>query len=274
MSGRGPSHPFGDRPRMAEALASLKEGLRDSADPLYDGWKLPRRATTATYPDARPPEPLLHASPPATDASTPGLGESIDITLEGTPDATPLADAPFHTTSIDVSFGDDFETEAAFFAHRGLIEPPELIEPPAEARAVASQTSVQIDTVPVRIIPYQPFPRWALVAAASLLVFAASVVAMRAGLSRDSSRSSRSVLASEVPRDFPASSAAVATAPPPLAAPPLAVPTAAPSRVPRLEATTAPAPVSVSAPSSAGKIPSAPVRRRPGTPEFFRDPGF
>jgi hypothetical protein len=260
MSGEGPSNPLGHRPRMAEALASLKEGLRDTADPLYDGWRLQRRTSNA---DARPPI--------ASSGSVPDPGETIDISLDES-DEMPITDAATESsapvTFPDASLEDAFPTEEG-----GIIIEEELIEPLGASPAVASRPSVQTDTVRVRVIRYQPFPRWALVVAAALVVFAVSLVAMRGSLPLANSRSTRSVLASEVPSDLPISSPAVATAPP-AAARPADTPSAAPPPLPALEATTEPSPVPVQAPAPAGKMPSAPARRRPGTHDFFRDPGF
>jgi hypothetical protein len=99
-----PADRVGDRPRMAEALASLKEGLRESADPLYDGWK-----------------------------RKPGSG---------------VAPGQEGVASI-----------------QGVHRPP-----------------LATDTVRVRVIRYQVFPKWALISAASLIVFSASVAALRFGL--------------------------------------------------------------------------------------------
>src|SRR5436190_634784 len=47
VSTGNPGDGLTDRPKMAEALASLKEGLGEADDPLYDGWKLRKGAGDA-----------------------------------------------------------------------------------------------------------------------------------------------------------------------------------------------------------------------------------
>jgi hypothetical protein len=258
VSAQGPSNPLGDRSRMAEALASLKEGLRDTADPLYDGWKLrPRPAAPAnpqgTAAESVSPPPDVANSPASVDA-----GEAIDITIEGTPDETPIAEADAEIPSLTGSLDEGFPTEEV------LIEATDFDTPPASAR----RPSVQTDTVRVRIIRYPSFPRWAIVVAAALLVFAASLAALRASFPRESARSSRSVLASQVPAaPSGAPSPAPAGAEPRYPAPGIEPGFAAPSP------NDAPTGV-VPATPPVGKLPSSSPRRRPAGHDFFRDPGF
>jgi hypothetical protein len=303
MSAQRPAKPLGDRPRMAEALASLKEGLRDTADPLYDSWKLRQVVTDRpVVVDVELPGPIAAANPeqlPDEDASRPEavaeasrrhVGALIDNALEGTPpeilgagstsdslDDAPPADGP-STEELLIEFDDEFGNSDA--------------EPTAVRRP-----SVQADTVRVRVIRYRPFPRWALVVAASLVVFAVSLVALRASFPGQSARVARPVLASDVPAAspaqrktsaaFPASNAAVAPVPPGLsaaktaAAPAAAAPPATGSTVaPPVEpVATSPAPTPIvaqpaRAAAPAVKTPPAPAKRRSGAQEFFRDPGF
>jgi len=312
MSGRGPSDPLGDRPRMAEALASLKEGLRETADPLYDSWKLRQVATDRPVVldvdgDAARVEGAAGAarSPKGSGANVADKTEAIDIALEGTPPETSAAGSVSEAPASDASPVDGLPTEELLVEFDEEFESPE--EPTLARRP--SGPSVQADTVRVRVIPYHPFPRWALVVAASLAVFAISLVALRASLPGDSTRVTRPVLASEVPAASPAPpSARPASVGSPLVdrrpgalkatvalAPSAAEPptkSAAPSAVPQLEALAAPAgapPKEASsahtAPTStlaapppaaapAGKAPTPMPRRRSGAQDFFRDPGF
>ena len=305
MSGRGPSDPLGDRPRMAEALASLKEGLRETADPLYDSWKLRQAATDRPVVldvdgDAARVEGANAAVRPAAAPGSPKAGganiaEAIDIALEGTPPETASAGSLSEAAAGDAPSADGLPTEELVVEFDEEFEKPE--EPTLARRP--SGSSVQADTVRVRVIPYRPFPRWALVVAASLAVFAISLVALRASLPGDSTRVSRPVLASEVPAAspatpstrsaFPALKATLALAP--SAAHPL-IPSAAPSAGPQVEALAAPAgpppkeassahtapratlaaPAPPAAP--AGKAPTPMLKRRSGAQDFFRDPGF
>jgi hypothetical protein len=297
MSAQGPSNPLGNRPRMAEALASLKEGLRDTADPLYDGWKLRPRAPEPNPPVQHPPR-LIYPASEFSDGPLADTGDTIDITIDGAPDKVSLTDAEPETPRL----GGDSDPGTPRFDDWSADDLPtqeQLIEALNEEAAPAAQRrpSVQTDTVRVRIIRYQPFPRWALVAVAALLVFAVSVVVLRASFLRQSARSTRSVLTTETapnltasktdrPR-FAASNAAVAAPPPSLVMPagsaarsssPIAqaVPTAATRLEPssRSPTTTQSLPMSASAPAPAVKIPSSSQKRRAGGQEFFRDPGF
>jgi len=200
-----------DRPRMAEALASLNEGLRESADPLYDGWK--RRS-----------------------------------------DARAASGKETSSTGVD-------------------------------------RPAFPSDTVRVRVIRYQVFPKWALIAAASLVVFSGSVAALRVGLRSPVKPPPASSSASPGPRMGPAfvPDLAVAADPgrmasdPPLGAaadqafaelplaPSAAAAVSAPSLPPSHFSSPRRAP-----PAPATKVVSPPTRRRP-TPldtGFFRDPGF
>jgi hypothetical protein len=280
MTPPGPPDAHGDRPRMAEALASLKEGLRDTADPLYDSWKL-RSRTAAANAEAAKGEASV---PPQRLTPRPVTEVQIDITLESTPDHTPAV-TPLPPCGEPNAPTDAFLTEEAFF-NRGSIELSDSLTeeslvdvhievdvPVEEGRA-----SVQADTVRVPVIRYRPFPRWALVVAAALLVFAASLLALRVTLPLDSTRSTRSVLTSEVASSIlvgatsPLKALPTATALPPATA--LPSPTAA-SAPPSIEPTATPIdPWDVPSSAAPGKIPSAPLHRRPGARDFFRDPGF
>ncbi|HMI84977.1 MAG TPA: hypothetical protein VK550_12840 [Polyangiaceae bacterium] len=256
MSTQGPPNPF-DRPRMAEALASLKEGLRDTADPLYDGWKLRPRAPQAANPTADLAsggaprfDPAATSEPPPANA-----GETIDIAFDGL-DETPLSEEP-ETPRLN-----DWFNEAAPTQEEELIE---VIDEDGVPTIEQRTMSVQADTVRVRVIRYQPFPRWALVIAAALVVFACSVVALRASFPREKAHAARSVLTNELATAspithlhraaLPTSTATVATSPPTVPPP---VQTAAAA--------------SVSPPAS--KTPSSASKRRSGGNDFFRDPGF
>lgn len=254
MSAEGPPNPLGDRPRMAKALASLKEGLRDSGDPLYDTWKV--RSGRAN--------PASAAAPRANPEG------AIDNTVDGAREPALIADPARPTPSIEASPSDACPTE------EGLITDGMLMDAVAAASTVVVRASVQTDTVRVRVVRYQAFPRWALIVAAALLVFAVSLVTLRASLPRDSARSARSVLASEVPAVFMASSPAVATLPASsLPVEPAAAPLD-PVVEPYSEGAAATEPPSPAVPPSAptGRLPSAPPRRRAGAHDFFRDPGF
>jgi hypothetical protein len=300
MSAQGPSNPLGDRPRMAEALASLKEGLRETADPLYDGWKLRPRTPGSANPQA---SPVQNAAPPSRadedSASAPldDAGETIEITMGG-PDETPSDD----TANARRRSGDDAEPETPRVGDRpgdGLSTQVPLIEGLIEdaAPTVERRSSVQADTVRVRIIRYQPFPKWALVAVAALVVFAVCVIALRASFPRESTHASRSVLASEVPTKvsaatagrtgFSAARATVAPLPPTVPAPSRSAarsaaitdhaPAAPPSpreAPPRPTAAIVSPPAVAPSPPPASKTPSSAPRRRPAGHDFFRDPGF
>jgi len=302
MSAQGPSNPLGDRPRMAEALASLKEGLRDTADPLYDGWKLRPRTPGSANPQASAvPDPAFASSADEESESDPlgDAGETIEVTL-GEPDETPSddtanarrrpdEDAEPNTPRLGDWQGEDLSTQVPLI--EGLIEDGPTVE--------RRRSSVQTDTVRVRIIRYQPFPKWALVAVAALVVFAVCVIALRASFPRESSHASRSVLASEVPSKVSAASAdraglsakraTVAPLPPTVQAPSRSAPRSVSSAIgdnappaapsPR-EATPRPTAAIVSPPAVApspppvNKTPTSAPRRRPGGHDFFRDPGF
>jgi hypothetical protein len=105
VSAGNPGDGIGDRPKMAEALASLKEGLSEKDDPFYDGWKLRKPSGVA---------PVLAENPPSV--------EQVD--------AAPIE---------------------------------------------------QIDTVPVRVVPYTVFPKWAMVIVAALVVFAGIIAVVGVG---------------------------------------------------------------------------------------------
>ena len=283
MSAQGPSNPF-DRPRMAEALASLKEGLRDTADPLYDGWKLRSRSG---QPEVHRTEGAAH--PPGAAGGDPPseAAPTIEISFDELPHPAPMAGAESASPDSSSWYDDGLPTQDE------LMEDGVPLDTIDEAAADdARRASVQADTVRVRVIPYQPFPRWALVFAAALFVFAVSVLALRVTFPREKTRSQRSVLASDVPtrshvdraaspvsnRAVVAAPPAVLTPPPPEAPsspatpePPLLREIAAPFKPPT--PTRAPA-AAVSALPSAVKVPTPPPRRRPSNREFFRDPGF
>jgi hypothetical protein len=174
VSSGNPGDGLTDRPKMAEALASLKEGLSETDDPLYDGWKLRKGAG-------------------AEADNLAAAGEAAH------PDAT--------------------------------------------------------DTVPVRVVRYLVFPKWALVAAGALVAFAAIVTVVRVGFRRNAAPSSAaSAVATESPT--------VAQSEPTPSLP--AYPKAAESGAPAVVATV-----------------HAPVPRRvkdkkakTQAPGFFHDPGF
>lgn len=263
MSGQGPSNPLGARPRMAKALASLNEGLRESADPLYDGWKLRQRLPGAANAPGRPvegaPPSNVRGGDPVADA-----GQTIDITLDtldGTPGETRRVEAQAQMPASSVVLVDDLPTQDELPTEDQLIEVTEG----EVVSAAAHRTSVQTDTVRVRVIRYQPFPRWALVVAAALLVFAASLFALRTSLPHEKTPAERAVPANEVATTLPA----------PIAESPW------PEPAPRIEPGFGPAPrpdlrppIAVSALPPAGKMPTSSPRRRPGGSDFFRDPGF
>jgi len=281
MSTRGPSNPLGDRPRMAEALASLKEGLRETADPLYDSWKLRQVASDRPV--------VLDVEGEAARVGRPEPAEAVDIALDGTPPETPAASSTPDALSGDDALSEGLPTEEV------LVEFDEEFGNSDPETTIARKPSVQTDTVRVRVIRYHPFPRWALIVAATLVVFALSLIALRASLPGESTRIARPVLASEVPTPspaaastltrFPASNATVAPVPP--SSPPPSK-SAAPSAVPQLEAAPAAAPPIESPPPSLAPAaaPAVPVRaaapggkaaapkRRQGSQDFFRDPGF
>jgi hypothetical protein len=272
---------------MAEALASLKEGLRDTADPLYDSWKLRSRASTSAAGEARPegaPQINRPAPRPVTEIE-------IDISIDGTPDQTP-AIAPDPAAASE---GDEMivvSLEDAFFNGAGC-EPTEAsteatAEPP-------NRSSVQADTVRVRVIRYQTLPQWAVVVAAAFLVFAASLFALRVGLPFDATRSARALLAGETAPKNEVVVLAPSVPVPPAPVPDPAASAAAPFAAPAVSAAGAsardvswqsgaesefedpptphPAAAPVPPPPPAAKIPDAPRRRR-GARDFFRDPGF
>jgi hypothetical protein len=215
-----------------------------------------------------------------TGAAVAKPGEAIDISLEGTPDQTAAFDPTEPPPSVEALPGEPFLTiEEEFFIQEELNEPTE--EP-----TVVLRPSVQTDTVRVRVIRYPAFPRWALIVAAALSVFAVSLVALRAGLPRDAARGARSVLASEVPAGFAAPSAAVAATPPAPLSHPLAAPVVPSHEAPTPQSdpgvgsgfdapsTTDSPSTLVQSPAPTGKMPAAPARRRQGAHDFFRDPGF
>lgn len=301
MSAQGPSNPFGDRPRMAEALASLKEGLRDTADPLYDGWKLRPRAPGLAHPQT----PLVeNVSRPAHDPNGAAAdlladaGDTIEITLDESAGDTPISETEPETPRLS---DDDRPAKPPLndWLGDGLPTEVQLIEALNEegAPTIERRLSVQTDTVRVRIVRYQHFPRWALIAAAALLVFALSVLVLRASFLRQSARSTRAVLTSETPTTstaladrarFAAPRAVVAPSPPTVATPartgarvsPSASAEAAPPLPAELGTKSSPhasissPPPVVSASPPAAKIPTPSSRRRPAGHDFFRDPGF
>jgi hypothetical protein len=307
MSAQRPPDPLGDRPRMAEALASLKEGLRDTADPLYDGWK--RRPRAASVDPSSPPASIESASSAEAPAPPPVVarikpqppenpGITIDLSLDGTPDETPIGELD---VPIDEEFGDPSEaTENAFFSAGQSNEMGST--PPV----VAHPSSVQVDTVRVRVIRYPAFPRWALVVAAALVVFAASIVALRPAVDddepdiavNDTAPASTVALsphaaAAQIPT-VPAAAAALVVAAPASSSMPSGLAeeqhgagsdVAPPSNVVEKEARpsveSVPArpvvgrpPVAPAAAGAQGKIPAASGRRRSSSRDFFRDPGF
>jgi len=304
VSAQGPSNPLGDRPRMAEALASLKEGLRDTADPLYDGWKLRPRAPNASpqkpAPEAPPrPAPIARkAAANSTDA-----GETIEITLEGTPDRTPAVSAGPPPPALEGDgdaaapvledwFSQSPAPQDDVAAQDVLIEVVD--EEDEAAPASHRRASVQTDTVRVRVIRYQHFPRWALIAAAAFLLFAASLLVLRLSFPRQNVGSARAVLSGEMVSPTPAAtsdraglggsvSANAATpvatvprsgaqnpAPIEAASPPEAA--LVPNSLPGPSISPATATASTSPP--AVKMPGPSPKRRPGGHDFFRDPGF
>jgi hypothetical protein len=291
---QGPSNPLGNRPRMAEALASLKEGLRDTADPLYDSWKLRSRPATPPKNEGQTvEEEAPHAARFRGEALEPVTEATIDITVEGAADALPTAVSEESASSDELSV-DTFPTEEGFSLDESLNEADDAAPTPrrsdadeqADDAAPTPRLSVQADTVRVRVIRYAPFPRWALIVAVALVIFAGSVVALRAGFLGDGARATRSVLASEMPATQAAPRPAVVRPPPPSATQ-LLLPanTPPPPTVPSSDATravepwppsTAPdtVPGLVQPPVPAGKMPNASPRRRSGAGEFFRDPGF
>jgi hypothetical protein len=294
MSAQRPPDPLGDRPRMAEALASLKEGLRDTADPLYDGWKRrPRAAQAEASPEGGPVTEKLLAPAAAPivprfkldAAEDPGL--TIDLSRHVTPEETPIGDLE---VTIDEDFGDtlataNLSTEEAFFAEGQTNEM-------ASAPPVVRHSSVQADTVRVRVIRYPSFPRWALIVAAALVVFALSILALRPTLLGDREEvlaESDVTVTDEVeapmaagmgPEIAPAIAPLVPLAPTSSASPsavatekddlspPLFVGGTPPVRPAMGRPTVAPVGSAVQ-----GKIPAA-TRRRSGSRDFFRDPGF
>ena len=296
MSTQGPSNPAGDRPRMAEALASLKEGLRDTADPLYDGWKLRPRAPASPHPQIPAPEAAPRPASTARDAAIAppaDAGETIEITLEGTPDGTPVSSGE-PAMSGGESDGEPETPRLDAWFDQGLATQDELIEVLHEEAAPAAdrRPSVQTDTVRVRIIRYQHFPRWALIAAAALLVFAVSVLVLRVSFPRQSAGSTHVGLAAETASLLPTAERARFASGSVAIAPSVAVPPRSGSRSsPASEATPLAAAAELvplsqvssssgqpsaggSASPAAVKMPASSPKRRPGGHDFFRDPGF
>jgi len=176
VSSGNPGDGLNDRPKMAEALASLKEVLSEKDDPFYDGWKLRK-----------------------------GAGDAADNVAA--------------TGEAGSSEGDG------------------------------------TDTVPVRVVRYLVFPKWALVVSAALVAFAAIVTVVRVGS-----------------RKGAAPSAGASTTAADSGSAKESEPTPALPESPRAAVSVAPAGV-------AG--PSAPVphkgkdkRAKTQDPGFFRDPGF
>jgi hypothetical protein len=170
VSTNDPAERVADRPKMAEALASLKEGLAENDDPFYDGWKL--RNASGAAPD----------------------------NLAATRDAA----QPEHDAT---------------------------------------------DTVPVRVVRYPVFPRWAIILAVALVAFAAVVTAVR--------------LASR------------AGAPHTMSSAPAPEPRATRNELP-VQPPEAPTSGPVSTASAASPSPRKWKGKKPKTqdPGFFRDPGF
>jgi hypothetical protein len=225
----------------------------------------------------------------------------IDIALDGTPDQTPAVASSsgqsgdeehpnrWFVPTLNSGSDEAVMTEDAFFTGSAVIEP-------LQAEPEPDRPSVQADTVRVQVIPYTAFPRWAVVMATASLVFVAGLVAFRAGLP-DLAPSTRAVHVS--PTALPNSRVAT---PPPVTVSPPSIPGSANSNVaanvvpvasgegagatpvvplqPRAESAfdeSSPsdrAIAPVPPPSPAGKIQVAPSRRRRGTGDFFRDPGF
>lgn len=211
MSDRGPSNPLGDRPRMAEALASLKEGLRDTADPLYDGWRLRARANASNAGSSEASAPEKAGTSESSSPNQVDAADTIEITFDATPDQTeplqvpppksdetPRPAAPFLTVeeaffAAEPAMGEDESEQEDESDHgsRGREASPDASVAktampgeramPAGAASKPRRVSVQTDTVRVRVIRYPTFPRWALIVAAALLVFSGSSVALRIG---------------------------------------------------------------------------------------------
>jgi hypothetical protein len=303
MSAKTPPDPLGDRPRMAEALASLKEGLRDTADPLYDGWKRrPRvpvdKPAIGGSSNGAAVASLAHGArvPPIVprfrshSAEDPGI--TIDLSRDGTPDETPIdeVDVP-----IDEDLGGD--TEASLAAEQSFFWVP-TNEMGSAPPVVSQQTSVQPDTVRVRVIRYPTFPRWALILVAAFMVFAGSLLVLRPTTTGDlneptdesaaETASAPTVAAAELPpRGTPAAEV--------IAVDPVAAPAEEPPAPPEDDALVAadfdkgdpPSPViaphrrvmgrpavAPAASTAQGRMPAPPNRRRSGSRDFFRDPGF
>jgi hypothetical protein len=297
MSAQGPSNPpLGDRARMAEALASLKEGLRDTADPLYDGWKLRPRAPAGSEPQKPAPQAPPRPAPSAPKAAALAeAGETIDISVEETPDGTPAAAAapsiaPLVSDAEPATPLDDWFDDGAV-TQDPLIEVVDEEEEPLPA--TGRRQSVQTDTVRVRIVRYQHFPRWALVIAAALVLFALSALVLRASVfPRSATHAAQAVLTVETPRSSPvitsergpgapsvSEEAALRAVPAPARpraanAPSAESAPAAAALVPDpLRASNNPPPATASSSNTAVKVPPSP-KRRPGGHDFFRDPGF
>ena len=307
MSAQGPSNPLGDRPRMAEALASLKEGLRDTADPLYDSWKLRPRGPAGANAEVRPPDfgkrPLPDVHPPPiakkpaearipeapkkpAEARAPDLAKKAAGAPRGTEDgkaAAASAPSDMFAETIEVSF--DASIEESELSSVDIRKAQEPLPAPRSALEAGDRPSAQGDTVRVRVIRYKTFPRWAIVSAAAFIVFAGSLLALRVGFLGDSAQPSQSVLSSEVAAEVEPEPIGVATAPPdfpdPDDIPPPPVEAVEPSGVdpfaaeaPSREPQLLP-PSPMQPPPAPAKIQSPPTRRRSNAAhDFFRDPGF
>jgi hypothetical protein len=133
---KDPSRRLIDKPKLAAALAVLKKGLREDADPLYDTWKHPR--------------PRRNEGP-AADASPASLPQEALAAPEQ------AAAAP----------------EAAVAAPEQVAAVPEaeLVAPAAPPTA-----SDEKPVAPAEAPVYQVFPRWAVVTVAVALAFALGAI--------------------------------------------------------------------------------------------------
>jgi len=271
-----------DRPKLAEALASLKEGLSESADPFFDGWKRPRAEAQALDNVAAVAAPDTVEQRVVVDALDTEIGgiPGLDARTGTAPRVPPHDEQNAPTVEI-ARVCIAAETGDGVRPHQGGAPPealppgamsaPVFVAPKRGGAASATRSASLRDTVRIRVVGYPVFPKWALVAAAALVVFALSAVALRAayrpvpvaGIAASPALDSAGPTSSE--RVPPVADKPVE----PTSAPSVAI-SAPAARTPKL----APTPAERERERAPREGADPPRDTKPHRPEFFREPGF
>jgi hypothetical protein len=223
MKSKDPSGLIG-KPKLRQALTALKQGLKDDADPLYDSWKHQKPAAGPLVSGV-----VVHGTVARADSDTGPVATAESADTRGAP-----ADAPPKSNVPDAA--------------------------PPSGQSLRPSTS---DTVPVWVIRYRVFPRWARITVAATILFACSAFVLRWLVPSRSPRRAAApgpaveVIESAQVDQEPASGQPRAEEP--AAAPPATTPSAIPA-------------VSAASPAvEGGRGSKAPPPHAPG---FLREPGF